>query len=95
MADLNQEIDDKERRKLLSILAHGSILFSGSIVVIGIPIAMLLLSKDDVVIANAKEALNFYLTIYILGFGFVLLPFLIAVSPLIALSSLFLVGFPY
>jgi uncharacterized protein len=55
----NQPSDRNENRKILSVLCHFSILFSSTIVAVGIPVAILLLSTDSVVKNNAKEALNF------------------------------------
>lgn len=78
---------DMDKRKLLSILSHGSIFFSTTLVSIGIPIAMLFVSDDPVVKDNAKEAINFHLNVWfygaIIGFlvfitlgllGFILVP---------------------
>ncbi|MBD2036798.1 DUF4870 domain-containing protein [Leptolyngbya sp. FACHB-321] len=69
-------MDDVRQRKLLSAACHGAIFFSSSIVSIGIPIAILLASDDAVVKANAKEAINFYINLYIFyAIIFVLLVF--------------------
>ncbi len=46
-------------RKLLSMMVHGSALFSWSVVWVGVPIVLLLISEDEVVKANACEALNY------------------------------------
>lgn len=46
-------------RKVLSMIAHGSALFSWSVVWMGVPIVLLLVCKDEVVKANACEALNY------------------------------------
>lgn len=56
---------DKDTRKLLSILCHVAIFFSWSIISFGLPIALLFLTEDPVVKANAKESLNFHLNVYI------------------------------
>lgn len=58
--------NSNNNRKVLSILSYGSILFSGSVVSIFIPIGILLASEDTVVRRNAKEALNVYITAFIL-----------------------------
>ncbi|MBW4573865.1 MAG: DUF4870 domain-containing protein [Aphanothece sp. CMT-3BRIN-NPC111] len=58
---------DTDKRKLLSALCHGSIFFSATLVSIGIPIAILLVSEDPVVKDNAKEALNFHINLWIYG----------------------------
>lgn len=59
--------DDLTKRKLLSALCHGSIFFSALIVAIGIPIVILFVTDDPVVQANAKEALNFHINMWIYG----------------------------
>lgn len=57
----NQDID---QRKLLSALCHGAVLFSATIVSVGIPIVVLAITEDPIVKANAKEALNFQISIF-------------------------------
>lgn len=52
-------------RSLLSALAHGSIFFSGFIVPIAVPAAILVVSEDSVVRDNCREALNFHLTVWL------------------------------
>ncbi len=83
MSDKQKNI--KDQRKILSILSHCSILFSSSFVSILIPVAIILLSEDEVTIANAKEALNFCITTYILGICFGLLILLLIGFPLLIL----------
>ncbi len=51
--------DDLTKRKLLSGLCHGSIFLSATLVSVGIPIAIYLISDDEIVKGNAQEALNF------------------------------------
>jgi hypothetical protein len=58
---------DSDKRKLLSSLCHVAIFFSATLVTIGIPIAILLVSDDPVVKDNAKESLNFHINLYIYG----------------------------
>jgi uncharacterized protein len=58
---------DAGKRKLLSILSHGSIFISLSLFAIGIPIAISFLSDDVVVKANAKEAINFHFNVWFWG----------------------------
>jgi uncharacterized Tic20 family protein len=55
------------QQKLLSALCHGSIFFSATLVSIGIPIAILLITDDWVVKDNAREALNFHINLYAYG----------------------------
>jgi uncharacterized protein len=56
---------DPDQRKLLSTLCHGACFFSATVVAVGIPIAVLALTKDPVIKANAKEALNFQITLFL------------------------------
>jgi uncharacterized protein len=58
---------DTGKRKLLSILSHGSIFISTLLIGIGIPIAISVLSEDAIVKANAKEAINFHLNVWFWG----------------------------
>jgi uncharacterized Tic20 family protein len=58
---------DAGKRKLLSILSHGSIFISLSFVGIGIPIAISVLSDDAIVKENSKEAINFHLNVWFWG----------------------------
>ncbi len=60
--DKTSRLHNDDQRKILSIASHASILFTSSIVAIAIPIAIIILSKDDVVVSNAKKALNFLIT---------------------------------
>ncbi|BAY22607.1 hypothetical protein NIES2100_23700 [Calothrix sp. NIES-2100] len=66
-------MEDFSQRKLLSALSHGAIFFSSTIVSIGIPIAILLISDDPIVKDNARESLNFHINLYIYGIIFGLL----------------------
>ena len=92
--------EDLTKRKLLSALCHGSIFFSALIVSVGIPIAILFVSDDPVVQANAKESLNFHFNMWIYGviswvltfvlIGFVLLGILaiaMVIMPILAMIS--------
>ncbi|WP_013324925.1 DUF4870 domain-containing protein [Gloeothece verrucosa] len=64
---------DPTKRKLLSAVSHGSIFFSATLLAVGIPIAILLVSDDPIVKENAKEALNFHLNIWLYGIIFAIL----------------------
>jgi uncharacterized Tic20 family protein len=68
----SQDTFDISKRKLFSSLAHGSIFFSGLLVSIGVPIALLLISNDPVVKDNAKEAINFHFNVWL--YGIILIP---------------------
>ncbi|MEO1298033.1 MAG: DUF4870 domain-containing protein [Cyanobacteria bacterium J06636_16] len=71
------EIQDPDKRKVLSALCHGACFFSSTLVSIGIPIAILLSVDDPVIKDNAKEAINFQISIYIWAFIGVLLAFVL------------------
>jgi hypothetical protein len=58
---------DSDKRKLLSVLSHGAIFFSTTLVSVGIPIAILFVSEDPVVKENAKEAINFHFNVWLWG----------------------------
>lgn len=62
-----QDTFDQDKRKLLSALSHGSIFFSALLISIAVPIGILFISDDTVVKANAKEALNFHLNVWLYG----------------------------
>ncbi len=62
-----QDTFDTDKRKLLSALSHGSIFFSALFVSVAIPLGILFVSEDSVVKANAKEALNFHLNVWLYG----------------------------
>lgn len=70
------EVYDNDKRKLLSSLAHGSIFLSGLLISIGIPIALLFITDDPVVKANAKEAINFHFNVWLYGIFLVPLSFI-------------------
>ncbi|BAY10934.1 DUF4870 domain-containing protein [Calothrix sp. NIES-2098] len=78
-------MEDFPQRKLLSAISHGAIFFSSTIVSIGIPIAILLISDDLVVKDNARESLNFHINLYIYGVIFGLLT-------LVGIGILLLIG---
>jgi uncharacterized Tic20 family protein len=70
------EVYDKDKRKLLSALSHGSIFFSTLFLSVGVPIAMLFVSDDPVVKENAKEAINFHFNVWLYGIIIGILAFL-------------------
>jgi uncharacterized Tic20 family protein len=70
-----QTTTDTDKRKLLSILSHGSIFLSALVISIAIPLGILIISDDPVVKANAKEALNFHLNVWLYGLLLVPLSF--------------------
>ena len=59
---------DPDKRKLLSIISHGYVFFTATLVFgLGIPLVILLISDDPIVQANAKEAMNFQLNVWVWG----------------------------
>jgi uncharacterized protein len=56
--------EDTGTRKILSAVSHGSIFFNTLILSIGIPIAILLISKDTLIKESAKESINFHLNMW-------------------------------
>ncbi|MFM2064044.1 MAG: hypothetical protein RLZZ507_3715 [Cyanobacteriota bacterium] len=89
------DIYDSDKRKLLSALSHGAIFFSTTVVSVGLPIALLIISDDPVVKDNAKESINFHFNVWfygaILGSLFFLLGWL--VLPLVILLPLAGLGY--
>ena len=76
------------KRKLLSGLSHGSIFISATVVSIGIPIAIYLVSDDVIVKQNAKEALNFHLNVWLYGIIFGILAIFLIGIPLLWLLGI-------
>jgi uncharacterized Tic20 family protein len=74
---------DLEQRKLYSVLCHGSQLICYSLVSVAVPIVVMLISDDPIVQGNAKEAINFYLTVLIWGVIFLVLCFVLIGIPLL------------
>jgi uncharacterized protein len=60
-----ERLYDSDKRKLLSSLSHASIFLSSLVISIGIPIAILFVSEDPVIKANAKEAINFHFNVWL------------------------------
>jgi len=59
--------------KLLSVLSHVACLFTSAILSIIVPIVLLWMAQDDVTKANAREAINFQISMFIYAIiGFVL-----------------------
>lgn len=90
ISNLNQEkyLMDADKRKILSALCHGAIFLSTTIISVGIPIAILLLTDDSVVKTNAKESLNFHINIYIYAIIFGILIGLLIGIPLLVLLAI-------
>jgi uncharacterized protein len=62
-------------RKLLSLLAHGAAMFTSFLVSILVPIVLLCTANDYVVRENARESLNFQISILMYALIAVLLKF--------------------
>lgn len=58
-------MEEITKRKLLRSACHASALASWSVLVIGVPIAILMFNDDPLVKDSAKEALNFSISIII------------------------------
>jgi len=58
---------DAGKRRLLSILSHGSIFLSVTLLAVGLPLAILFTSDDPIVKDNAKEAVNFHFNVWFWG----------------------------
>lgn len=79
---------NKDQRKILSLLCHGSVFFSFMIVSIAIPIVVLLLYEDPIVLENAKESLNFHINLYGCAIAFFFLVFMLIGIPLLFLLAI-------
>lgn len=76
---------DPDKRKLLSVLSHGSIFLSTLVLSVGIPIAILILSEDMVVKDNAREAINFHFNVWLYEIIFSILVFVVIGIPLLGI----------
>jgi len=81
-------MDNQDRRKLLSALCHGAIFFSSTVISIGIPIAVLLITDDSVVKENAKESINFHINLFLYAIVFGLLVLVAIGIPLLVLLGI-------
>lgn len=73
---MQSDSSNADKRKLLSALSHGSIFISSLVVSIAIPIVIYFISDDSITQANAKEAINFHLNIWLIGGIFAALSFI-------------------
>jgi uncharacterized protein len=62
---MSSELNDLQTRKLLSALCHVSTFLTWFVAPFVIPIVILCVSTDSVVQANAKEAINYYISFLI------------------------------
>jgi uncharacterized protein len=61
------DLSSSGKRKLFSLLCHGSIFLGSLLVTSAIPFVVLLLFDDPVIKATAKETLNYHLNIWVYG----------------------------
>ncbi|GAB1542386.1 hypothetical protein NUACC21_50600 [Scytonema sp. NUACC21] len=87
-------MEQVSQRKLFSVLCHGAIFFSSTIVSVGVPIGILLTTEDSIVKENAKESLNFHINLYIYAFIFTLLIFLVIGIPLLVILGIISIVMP-
>lgn len=80
-------MEELQKRKLLSVLCHGAIFFSSTLVSVAIPIVILSTTEDAIVKQNAKESLNFHINIYI--YALICIPLLMV---LVGIPLLILLG---
>lgn len=85
---------DSDKRKLFSIVSHGSIFLSQLVFSAGLPFLFLFLSDDPVVKENAKEALNFHFNMWFYSVLLIIPAWLIIGLPLVALLGLVQVLLP-
>lgn len=93
MNNLDTNVYDEDKRKLLSSLSHAAIFFSPLMLSVGVPITLLFISDDPVVKGNAKESINYHINMWVYGgiaafIGFFW--FTIILLPVIWLSIAFL-----
>jgi uncharacterized Tic20 family protein len=79
---------DRDKRKALSIISHGSIFLSSLVLSVGLPIAVLIISDDPVVKANAREAINFHFNVWLYEVVFGILTIVLIGYPLLAILFL-------
>ncbi len=71
-----QGVSTRQDRRVLSLILHGSLFFSSTGASLILPIVLLIVSKDWVTKSNAKEVLNFQISLFLyalMTFGFVIL----------------------
>lgn len=76
-------MNDLEKRKVYSVLCHGSQLLSYTGVSVLVPLLFLVISDDLVVQTNAKEAINFFINVLVYGVIFFALAFVLLGIPLL------------
>ena len=61
------DLNNSGKRRLFSLLCHGSIFFGSLLVTSAIPLVILLLFEDPVIKETAKETLNYHFNIWLYG----------------------------
>ncbi len=89
-----QSTQDSGNRKILSAVSHGAIFFSAFVLSVGIPLAIYILSTDSVVKESAKESINFHFNVWLYGFIFWLLTFILIGWPLLAILGVVQIVMP-
>jgi hypothetical protein len=90
-----QSTFDPDKRRVLSALAHGSVFLTTLLgIPIAIPIAILFISNDPVVKANAKEAINFHINVWMWGIVIGILVFFLVGYLILPLFFLYHWGLP-
>ena len=82
------------KRKVLSAICHGSIFFSITDLGIGVPIALLFISDDEIGQDNAKEAFNFHLNAWLYGIIFGILVWVLIGFLLLGILGIVVVFMP-
>jgi uncharacterized protein len=81
-------MESSPNRKVLSVVSHGAIFLSSTLVAIAIPIVIMLTTDDAIVKENAKESLNFHINLYAYAILFGLLTLVLVGIPLLILLGI-------
>lgn len=79
---------DSDKRKLLSVLCHGSVFLNSLIIGAGVPLAILIVSDDPVVKTSAKESLNFHFNMWLYWIIFGALAWILIGLPFLAILAI-------
>ncbi len=77
------------KQKLLRVACHSAALCNWTLVILGVPLAVVLLSEDPLVRDSAKEALNFTITMFLLATVSIALIFTIIGIPAAVIGLVF------
>ncbi|MGK7898168.1 MAG: DUF4870 domain-containing protein [Xenococcus sp. (in: cyanobacteria)] len=70
------QANSPDKIKLLSAVSHASIFISATVIAVGIPVAILMISDDSVIKENAREAINFHFNVWLVGIIIAVLSFI-------------------